>query len=443
MSTKRLSKTMQGSGGDCYFLSLSVRNLRCFGSEEQTLNLSTPTGRAARWTLLLGENGSGKTTLLQCLAGFEVEPKQSAARFFERFRPLSDVVRAPSPLAVVKVRTGRSRAFEGEVKATTVSTFQFRSAAGEEEVGYADDLSVHAAIPRCYAYGASRRGGKSSLKEAESSDSAASLFDDDADLTNAEEWLLRLDYSSIRHPKPAGVRSRFNQVASALVRLLPGVTAIRLSEPKPPSLLPDIEFQTSDGWVRLQQLGHGYRGLIAWVVDFSSRMFARYPNSVNPLGESAVVLVDEIDLHLHPRWQRSLVGHLTELFPRTQFIVTAHSPLVVQSVGTDANIAVLRREQDGVVIDTNVEAIRGWRIDQILTSDLFGLPTARPPEFDAAIKRRTALLSQSVLSDEERTEVEELNKTIAVLPTEGSGEDAQRMMRLAEKSQELLRKYGG
>lgn len=96
-----------------------------------------------------------------------------------------------------------------------------------------------------------------------------------------------------------------------------------------------------------------------------------------------------------------------------------------------------------MIIDNDVEAIRGWRIDQILTSDLFGLPTARPPEFDAAIERRTELLSQTALSDDDRKEVEELNKTVGMLPTESSSEDAQRMMRLAEKSQELLRKYGG
>jgi predicted ATP-binding protein involved in virulence len=72
--------------------------------------------------------------------------------------------------------------------------------------------------------------------------------------------------------------------------------------------------------------------MIAWTVDLASRLFASYPESQNPLAEPAVVLVDEVDLHLHPKWQRELRSHLTERFPGTQFVVTAHSPLVVQDL---------------------------------------------------------------------------------------------------------------
>ena len=121
--------------------------------------------------------------------------------------------------------------------------------------------------------------------------------------------------------------------------------------------------------------------MIAWMVDFASRMVDRYPDSPDPLAEPAVVLVDEIDLHLHPKWQRELIGFLTERFPNTQFIATAHSPLIVQAAG-EANIALLRREGDHVVIENDPETLHGWSIDQILTSELYGLKTARPPELE-------------------------------------------------------------
>jgi predicted ATP-binding protein involved in virulence len=144
-------------------------------------------------------------------------------------------------------------------------------------------------------------------------------------------------------------------------------------------------------------------------------MLERYPNSNDPLAEPAIVLVDEIDLHLHPTWQRQLIGHLTEHFPATQFIVTAHSPLVVQASG-DANMAVLRREGDQVKIVNDVEAIRGWRIDQIYTSELFGLPSARPPEFDGAIERRKELLLKDHLTEREKKELKELEAKVMSLP---------------------------
>jgi predicted ATP-binding protein involved in virulence len=115
--------------------------------------------------------------------------------------------------------------------------------------------------------------------------------------------------------------------------------------------------------------------MIAWVVDLASRMFEAYPDSADPLSEPAIALVDEIDLHLHPRWQREITAHLDRLFPNVQFIVTAHSPLVVQAPGV-TNVAVLRRVNDHVEIVNDPEEVRGWRVDQILTSDLFGLSSA-------------------------------------------------------------------
>ncbi len=175
------------------------------------------------------------------------------------------------------------------------------------------------------------------------------------------------------------------------------------------------EFQTPYGWVPLRQLGYGYQTLITWVADLVSRMAEHYPNSEDPLAEPAVVLVDEIDLHLHPKWQRKLISFLTERFPNTQFIATAHSPLVVQAAA-DANIAVLRREGDHVVIDNEVENIRNWRIDQILTSDLFGLETARPPQVEEWLLEQKALLSKPKLTAADKKRLDVLETKIGALP---------------------------
>jgi hypothetical protein len=84
----------------------------------------------------------------------------------------------------------------------------------------------------------------------------------------------------------------------------------------------------------------------------------------------------------------SIDNHLTGIFKQTQFIVTAHSPLIVQSAPSDANIVLLKREGDQVIIHNDFNVIKGWRIDQVLTSDLFDLPTARPPEYDNYLKRQ-------------------------------------------------------
>ena len=78
----------------------------------------------------------------------------------------------------------------------------------------------------------------------------------------------------------------------------------------------------------LKNWGFGYQTTLTWLVDFCKRMFELYPDADNPLHGEAVVLVDEIDLHLHPKWQRDLVPTLSKIFPNVQFIVTTHSPHV-------------------------------------------------------------------------------------------------------------------
>ncbi len=211
-----------------------------------------------------------------------------------------------------------------------------------------------------------------------------------------------------------------------LIDLLPDVTDIRFVRPTSSTSKAGIEVRTPYGWVTIQDLSLGYRALIAWVVDLAYRLFERYPDSPNPLAEPAIVLVDEIDLHLHPRWQRTIMAYLTERFPNTQFIVTAHSPLIVQAAA-DANIVLLRREGDHVVIDNDVEAIRGWRIDQVLTSDLFGLETARPPEYDEAMAERNRILGKSRLTKKDEQRLRELDAQIGDLPTGETPQDMEAM----------------
>ena len=99
-------------------------------------------------------------------------------------------------------------------------------------------------------------------------------------------------------------------------------------------------------------------------------LFNYYPDSKNALKEPAIVLIDEIDLHLHPSWQLDIVETLSNHFPNIQFIATAHSPLMVQSA-LNANFAVLKFEDGSVHVVNDPVDIDGWRVDQILTSEFF------------------------------------------------------------------------
>jgi hypothetical protein len=110
-----------------------------------------------------------------------------------------------------------------------------------------------------------------------------------------------------------------------------------------------------------------------------------------------------------------LLAELAARFPNVQFVATSHSPLIVQAA-PDANVAVLRREGDRVVIDQTLPSVHHWRVDQILTSDLFGLPSARDPSLDVPIARRDVLLAKPALDADDERELARLRAQIGEAP---------------------------
>lgn len=396
-----------------YFCALEVENVRCFG-ERQRLDLMAG-DEPAKWTVLLGDNGVGKTTLLQCLYAMAPEVDVQDEERFTMPRGLS---RARVPGVRSGERWGKIRADVRFNLEPTSEAWERRE--GDIELvdefvdggmGFFGDSS--AAPVLCCGYGATRRLGAAGLENRDALDSGDSLFEADVPLINAVEWLLQADYAA-RSGGSARAQHRRDAVKNALVELLPDVSAIREAglDEDPPR--PRVEVQTPYGWVGLRDLSLGYQTMIAWIVDLASRMFEAYPDRERPLGEAAIVLVDELDLHLHPQWQRRITGYLDELFPKVQFIVTAHSPLVVQGAGV-TNVAVLRRQDDQVEILNDPEEVRGWRVDQILTSDLFGLDSARPKDVEALIERQQQLVLLDEPSDDERRELRELDEKLAKL----------------------------
>jgi predicted ATP-binding protein involved in virulence len=124
-------------------------------------------------------------------------------------------------------------------------------------------------------------------------------------------------------------------------------------------------------------------------------------------------LIDEIDLHLHPKWQRTVINKLSHHFPKAQFIVTAHSPLIVQAAqDRNANIVVCRKEGDKVVIDNNPESVKGWRIDQILTSDLFEVESPRSKETQKAVDDYIKLKGKKNLAKSDLEKLESLSPLV-------------------------------
>ena len=139
-------------------------------------------------------------------------------------------------------------------------------------------------------------------------------------------WMRVQQVLKADRPKSGRVLKAFEE---AVRRFLPGYENIRVESKTHPTLMIDRGKTT----VAVRQLSDGERGTLALVLDLTRRLSQANPGMADPAAEAeAVVMIDEIDLHLHPQWQRKIVQNLTEAFPKCQFIATTHSPQIIGEV---------------------------------------------------------------------------------------------------------------
>ncbi|MGP8329417.1 MAG: AAA family ATPase [Methanosarcinaceae archaeon] len=136
-----------------------------------------------------------------------------------------------------------------------------------------------------------------------------------------------------------------------------------------------MEVEKNGKCLTVNQLSGGELNLIAMIGDLARRMAIANPDTTKPLLGSGIVLIDEIDLHLHPKWQRTIVPKLSDVFPNCQFIISTHSPHVITHVQPES-LFILKQTDSGIVAEKPYESY-GKNVDRIL-EDLMGLKTTRP-----------------------------------------------------------------
>ena len=149
-----------------------------------------------------------------------------------------------------------------------------------------------------------------------------------------------------------------------------------------------------------------------------------------------MVLIDEIDLHLHPKWQRKILRYLSKKFPNTQFIATAHSPLIVQAA-EDANLVLIKRKGAQVVIENAPDIIKNWRIDQILTSELFGLSSARSEKTEKIMTERRKILEKPKLNVNDKKKLSNIESRMNYIPVAETSEYIEAMKLIHDTSKKL------
>jgi hypothetical protein len=233
------------------------------------------------------------------------------------------------------------------------------------------------------------------------------LFREDAALTDCEAWLTSLYGQSIdpENPNRDEAARQLTGARAALNRLLPAeVQLVKLTSQGA------IFGQARTGLsVSLRQLSDGYRSFLAMTIDLL-RHTLRAGATVDAAGVvdcEGVVLIDEVDAHLHPRWQREIGPQLCAAFPKLQFIVSTHSPLIAQTA-REGGLFRLVQTEAGATIAPFTERVLGRRVEQLLTSPLFGLASSLDKETEALVARRAALEARRPRSADEDVELEQV-----------------------------------
>ena len=402
-------------------------------------------GTQTQWTVILGDNGVGKTTLLQCLARMrpqlneksddgESQPKRKIEPEILKEEDNDVLLRltrsGASGIANILAEFIACDNFDGpgdfEGQKITIGIEIESSEDDIEEVTPIDTENEYFVEPLVLAYGAGRHMGIKNIERTAETGPVASLFNVGVELVDAEEMLWRFEYHKLKERQNA--EPRLQKLKSLLVEILPDLNDLDDIEIRGP-VLPGLNEKESGVWFRMpsgtvqfSQLSLGYQTVIAWMVDIAWRMLNHYPDHKNPLREPAVVIVDEIDLHLHPKWQREIRNHLTGHFPRVQFITTAHSPLMAQDA-LDTNLAVVTNCSGQSEIESKPAIVKTWRLDQVLTSDLFGVQSSRPVHIQRSMERRAKLVQKDKLTKSEQNELKELDALVESLPTAESATD--------------------
>ncbi|MDR2439425.1 MAG: AAA family ATPase [Planctomycetaceae bacterium] len=183
-------------------------------------------------------------------------------------------------------------------------------------------------------------------------------------------------------------------VRNAIKNTIEDVERIYFDESTPPHLMVEVRKNKVVEKLSLNQLSDGYKNLLAMILDFARRLSIANPYMPNPLEASGILLIDEVELHLHPHWQQTIIPSLRKVFPNTQIIVTTHSPQVLTTVDHRC-IRILKDNEVYTVTESTNGAEAKRMLEHILETE------SRPPnsEIGNKIKNIYDLINNNHLVD--------------------------------------------
>lgn len=355
-----------------------IRNFKAI--EELHVEFPAPDASRESWLMLLGENGCGKSSILQALALTLMGEEHAnslgldARRFVRRHPEVAG----------------------GEVTVEVSGVGQIRMEFSLES----DRFRVDPPDPKVLllGYGATRLLPKAVRRESSTRTAIRilNLFDPTAPLADTEAWLLNRDRVS---------DEQLEQFSEDLSRLLMLPEDTRLCRDTG-----QIELEYNGGRKVLRDMSDGFQSIIALAGDISIGVQDWWGGLRAAEG---VVLLDEIEVHLHPTWKISIVERLRQTCPLLSFVVTTHDPLCLKGLRPEEIVVMRRTPEQELELVTDIPRIDHLRSDQLLSSFLFNLDSTRDSGAAIAIARYATLMGKPLRSVAEERELEQLRLRLA------------------------------
>jgi energy-coupling factor transporter ATP-binding protein EcfA2 len=352
------------------------------------------------WNVLLGNNGCGKSTILRAIAlGLCGDAPQAVEAG-------GQLLRVGASQGSIEIRAGHAsyrtelvRHDDGVyVKSPQITPLQ----TGKWVVlGFPPVRGVFLNVPR----GPSRDG----LTKPDVSDLLPLLKGVvDPRVDGIRQWLVNLDVRS-KTAKHTEERSKASGIRAAFFGLLNEMTpGAHCAFSHVDEKTWQVWVSTPDGVVPIERLSQGASSLLGWVGSLVQRLYEIYGSSSAPQLQPAVVLVDEVDAHLHPEWQQLVVPLVRKLLPGIQVIATTHSPLIVGNLKQGEFQHIYRREDEVPEVQKIDTSFVGWRADQILTSPAFRLETTRSAEANERLNVYASLQGKKERTPHEEQHLKQL-----------------------------------